>query len=109
MACIWIALTIICLVVAQSDLDLAPLAVAPQLINTPTIGGAGHLSWDEMFTVCKYNVVNGLPSDDVQTSWMSEQRRRKEKLDIIGFAWNDTCVAESAEGAECAHQVRAVL
>jgi hypothetical protein len=62
-------------------------------------------SWDEMFAVCKHNAENGLPNDTYQTSWMSEQRRRKEKLDSIGFAWNDTGISEQAQGNENTNQV----
>jgi hypothetical protein len=67
---------------------------------------SGHgRSWDEIFAVCKHNAENGLPSDTYQNSWMSEQRRRKGKLDSIGFAWNDTGISEQAEGNENTNQV----
>jgi hypothetical protein len=56
------------------------------------------MSWDEMFAVCKYNTVKGLPYDDSQVTWMSEQRRRKDKLDDIGFDWNGNCISEPPEG-----------
>jgi hypothetical protein len=91
-------------------LDQASLAVAPPSVSLPiNNGGArpglGH-SWDEMFAVCKHNAENGFPSDAYQTNWMSEQRKRKEKLDSIGFAWNVTGISEQAQGNENSHQVR---
>jgi hypothetical protein len=87
----------------------APLTVSPPSINSPINGGLGHLvhgiSWDEMFAACKYNTVKGLPNDDFQTSWMSEQRRRKAKLDSVGFVWNDSGISEQAEGNEKTNRV----
>jgi hypothetical protein len=84
-----------------TQVNRAPLTVTPPAINPPINGGIGHsvhgLSWDEMFAVCKFNTVMGLPSDDSQIRWMFEQRRRKEKLDRVGFTWNDTEQAEENE------------
>jgi hypothetical protein len=78
------------------------LAVTPPSVNSPSNGGVARqlhgISWDEMFAVYKYNTVKGLPYDDSQISWMSEQRRRKDKLDTVGFAWNDACISQAPEG-----------
>jgi hypothetical protein len=90
-------------IVAQGNGDRASLAVTPPSVNSPSNnGGVAHqlsdISWDDMFAVCKYITVKGLPYDDSQIGWMSEQRRRKDKLDDIGFAWNGNCISEPPEG-----------
>jgi hypothetical protein len=68
---------------------------------------SGHGRSIEMSAVFKHDAENGLPSDDSQTSGMSEQQSREEKLDSVGFARDDTGVSMPAEGNENANQVGA--
>jgi hypothetical protein len=60
-----------------------------------------------MFDACKHNTENGLPCDDSQISWMSEQWRRKEKLDSVGVAWYIACNSKPAVGGENQNDVGA--
>jgi hypothetical protein len=92
--------------------DRATLAVVSTSINSAVNGSVvrptqgGH-SWDKMFDACKYNSENGLPFDDSQISWMSEQWRRKEKLDSVGVTWDMACNSKPAADGENQNEVGA--
>jgi hypothetical protein len=92
-----------CLIVAQGDWKRASLAVSPPS-GDARLEHCG-LSWDEMFAACKHNAENGLPCDDSQTRWMSEQWRRKEKLDSVGVVWYMACISKPAGASENANEV----
>jgi hypothetical protein len=89
----------------QESLDRASLGGASTSINSPINGSVARpterdLCWDEMFDACKHKTENGLPCDESQISWMSEQWRRKEKLDSVGVAWYIACNSLPAENDE---------
>jgi hypothetical protein len=94
----------------KGDRDRAFLAVTPPSVNNGGGGGGGAhpaqgLSWDAMFATCKHKTENGLACNDSDISWMSEQWRRKEKLDSVGVAWFLTCNSKPAGGRESSNQV----
>jgi hypothetical protein len=101
MRLVWLALTILCVYANQDNLDRINSPINDRVAR-PTERG---LSWDEMFAACKHNAENGLPCDDSQMSWMSEQWRRKEKLDSVGVAWYIACISLPAEDDENANAV----
>jgi hypothetical protein len=110
MLLVWLALTILSVWTTQDNLDRASLDVASPSINSPINGSVARptqrdLSWDEMFAVCKHNAENGLPCDDSQISWMSEQWRRKEELERVGVAWYIACLPTPADNGENANAV----
>jgi hypothetical protein len=111
MLLVLLALTILCVYTTQDNLERVSLGVASPSINSPINGGSGarptqrDLTWDEMFAACKHNMVNGLPCDESQISWMSEQWRRKEELNSIGVAWYIACIPKPAENDENANVV----
>jgi Helicase associated domain len=90
--------------------DRTTLAVVSTSINSAVNGSVvrptqgGH-SWDEMFDACKYITETGLPFDDSQISWMSEQWRRKDKLDSVGVAWYIACNFKPAADGENQNEV----
>jgi hypothetical protein len=83
------------LIAIQSDSERASLAVT--LPSGEARLDQRGISWDEMFAACKHNTENGLPCDDFQNMWMSEQWRRKEKLDSVGVVWYFACISKPAE------------